>query len=151
MLLHYSVKPVDLASIADAKIANKVNIKYSNSTTTNYEYDAEAKVYKRSVNNKAHKDRKTGEQYTFKNIITYQVRNYNLNDGSGKGRQGIDNVGSGTGYYISEGYAVPITWEKSSRKEKTIYKLADGTELKVNDGNTFIQIQPKGQSLTIEE
>lgn len=151
LLLHYSVKPVDLASIADAKIANKVNIKYSNSTTTNYEYDAEAKVYKRSVNNKAHKDRKTGEQYTFKNIITYQVRNYNLNDGSGKGRQGIDNVGSGTGYYISEGYAVPITWEKSSRKEKTIYKLADGTELKVNDGNTFIQIQPKGQSLTIEE
>ena len=33
-------------------------------------------------------------------------------------------------------------------KEKII-KLENGEELKVNDGNTFIQIQPEGQSLTI--
>ena len=150
LLLHYSPKALDLASIANAKTANKVDIKYSNSTTTNYEYDAEAKVYKRSVNGKAHTDRKTGAQFTAKNIITYQVRNYNLNDGSGKGRQGLDNVGSGSGWYISEGYAVPIKWEKTSRTSKTKYTLEDGTELKVNDGNTFIQIQPVDQSLTIE-
>ena len=150
LLLHYSPKSLDLASIPNAKVANKVDIKYSNLTTSNYEYDAEAKVYNRSVNGKAHVDRKTKKQYTFKNIITYQVRNYDLNDGSGKGRQGFDNVGSGTGWYISEGYAVPIKWSKSDRKSKTVYTLEDGTELKVNDGNTFIQIQPVGQSLTIE-
>lgn len=150
LLLHYSPKSLDLASIPNAKVANKVDIKYSNLTTSNYEYDAEAKVYNRSVNGKAHIDRITEKQYTFKNIITYQVRNYDLNDGSGKGRQGFDNVGSGTGWYISEGYAVPIKWSKSNRKSKTVYTLEDGTELKVNDGNTFIQIQPVGQSLTIE-
>lgn len=151
LLLHYSVKPIDLASVANAKVANKVDIRYSNSTTTNYEYDAEAKVYKRFVNNKVHKDRITGEQYTFKNIITYQVKNYNLNDGSGKGRQGLNNVGSGTGYYISEGYAIPIKWSKSDRKAKTKYTLEDGTELVVNDGNTFIQIQPVNEKLNISE
>ena len=73
----------------------------------------------------------------------------NLNDGSGKGRQGLDNIGSGTGYYISEGYAVPITWEKKDRASQTIYKFEDGSKLKVNDGNTFIQIQPKGETLSI--
>ncbi|MBR5662024.1 MAG: DUF3048 domain-containing protein [Bacilli bacterium] len=151
LLLHYSVKTLDLASIANSQVANKVSIRYSNSNTSSYEYDAEAKVYKRFVNGKVHKDRVTGKQFTFKNIITYQVKNYNLNDGSGKGRQGLNNVGSGTGYYISEGYAIPIKWKKDSRKSKTIYTLEDGSELKVNDGNTFIQIQPTGNKLEITE
>ena len=149
LLLNYSVDPLDLASIANSKTANSVSIKYSGSSVSSYEYDATNKVYKRFVNNKAHVDYVTKNQYTFKNIITYQVNNYNLNDGSGKGRQGFDNIGSGTGYYISEGVAVPIKWSKSSRSAKTKYTFEDGTELKVNDGNTFIQIQPTGQTLSI--
>lgn len=151
LLLHYSNKSLDLASIPNAQVANKVDIRYSNSTTTNYEYDAEAKVYKRSVNGKAHVDRKTKEQFTFKNIITYQVQDVALNDGGTKGRRDIKNIGEGTGYYISEGYAIPIKWKKDSRQSKTIYSLEDGTELKVNDGNTFIQIQPLNEKLTISE
>lgn len=151
LLLHYSDKSLDLASIANSKVANKVDIRYSNSVTSNYEYDPETKVYKRSVNNKAHTDRETKNQYTFKNIITYQVKNYGLDDGSGKGRQGLNNVGEGTGWYISEGYAVPIKWKKEARNKKTIYTLEDGSELKVNDGNTFIQIQPVNEKLNISE
>ena len=55
------------------------------------------------------------------------------------------------GYYISEGYAIPITWKKTSRSSQTEYRVkATGEELVVNDGNTFIQIQPDSQSLTIE-
>lgn len=150
LLLDYSVESVDLASMEGAIPANKVSIRYSNATTSSYEYDPEAKVYNRFVNGKAHTDYVTKNQYTFKNIITYQVNNYNLNDGSGKGRQGLDNIGNGTGYFISEGYAVPITWEKTSRESQTIYKYSDGTKIKVNDGNTFIQIQPKGETLIIE-
>ena len=45
---------------------------------------------------------------------------------------------------------MPITWEKSSRTSQTKYYLENGEELVVNDGNTFIQIQPEGQTLTIE-
>ena len=149
LLLDYSVDSLDLANMENAKIANNVSIKYSKATTSSYEYDETNKIYKRFVNGKAHTDYVTKEQFTFKNIITYQVENYALKDGSGKDRQGFNNIGKGTGYYISEGYAVPITWEKKSRESQTIYKFKDGTELKVNDGNTFIQIQPKGESLKI--
>ena len=151
LLLHYSNKPIDLASVENSKIANKIDIRYSNSVTTNYEYDATNKVYKRSVNNKAHKDRITGKQFTFKNIITYQVKNYNLKDVENKGRQDLNNVGEGSGWYISEGYAIPIKWKKPARDKKTIYTLEDGSELKVNDGNTFIQIQPVNEKLNISE
>ena len=104
----------------------------------------------RDVNGKKHTDYITNEQYHFKNIITYQVKNITLNDGSHKNRQTIDNIGSGKGYYITNGYAIPITWEKKSRAEQTKYRLENGEELVVNDGNTFIQIQPSGKNLEIK-
>ena len=151
LLLKYQAKSLDLANIEGAIPANTVRIPYSTGHLTSYSYDAENKVYKRYQNNTEHKDFVTGLQYTTKNIITYKVHNYTLNDGYAGGRQDLNNIGSGEGYYISEGYAIPITWEKSSRKEQTVYKVkATGKELVVNDGNTFIQIEPDSQSLTIE-
>ena len=151
LLLKYQADPLDLASYEGAVPANTVRIPYSSSHLTSYGYDAENKVYKRYQNHTEHIDYVTGLQYTAKNIITYKVHNYTLNDGYSGGRQGLNNVGSGEGYYISEGYAIPITWEKHSRSSKTIYKVkATGEELVVNDGNTFIQIQPDSQTLTIE-
>ena len=147
-LLNYSIDEVDLSTIEDAKEATKVVIKYSNSLTDKYEYDATNKVYKRFVNNKVHKDDITGDQYTFKNVITYQIKN-SLISGDEKGRQDFKNIGNGEGYYISNGYAVPITWSKDSRSAQTIYKYKNGKEIDVNDGNTFIQIQPLNQTLEI--
>ena len=150
LLLNYSIDELDLSSYVGAIPANNVTIKYSGYITNTYEYDSESGVYKRFVNGEEHTDYVTKEQYTFKNLITYQVDNYTLNDGENKGRQDIENIGEGTGYYISGGYAVPITWEKSSRASQTKYYLESGEELVVNDGNTFIQIQPEDQTLTIE-
>ena len=151
LLLTYQAKSLDLSNYDGAVPANTVRIPYSTSHLTSYGYDAENKVYKRYQNNMEHKDYVTGMQYTAKNIITYKVHNYTLNDGYSGGRQDLNNIGSGEGYYISEGYAIPITWEKTSRSSQTIYKVkATGKELVVNDGNTFIQIQPDSQTLTIE-
>ena len=148
LLLNYTVDEVDLSKMENAKPANEVLIKYSNVNKTGYTYDAENKVYKRTVNGKEHVDYVTKNQYTVKNIITYQVKNTTI-EGGGKGRQTIYNIGSGTGYYITDGYAVPITWTKPSRKSQTVYKYTNGEEIKFNDGNTFIQIQPTNQELTI--
>ena len=120
LLLNYSIDEIDLSKNDDAIVANNVNINYSYSSKTGYTYDPEKKVYLRTVNGKAHKDYVTKEQYTVKNIITYKVKNYTLNDPEKKGRQGLNNIGKGEGYYISNGYAVPITWEKKSRSSKTI-------------------------------
>lgn len=149
LLLNYSADEIDLSKQSGTTEANNVSIKYSSSVTSSYEYDAENKVYKRLVNDKVHKDYVTKEQYTFKNIIAYDVENYTLDDSENKGRQGINNIGTGKGYFISNGYAVPITWEKKSRESQTVYKYLNGEEIVVNDGNTFIQIYPEGQSVKI--
>ena len=150
LLLNYSADEIDLSQLEGAIPANKINIKYSSNTNNNYVYDNENKVYLRSVNGKSQDDYVTGKQLTVKNIIVYSIK-YSGISGDDKGRQTIDNVGSGTGYYISGGYAVPITWHKDSRKSQTIYRYNNGQEITVNDGNTFIQIVPESGSTNIVE
>ena len=150
LLLNYSADEIDLSTNTGASAADDVTLKYSYYHTTSYEYDSENKVYKRSMSGKANVDLQTGKQYTAKNIIVYKVSNYTLNDGSNKGRQELENIGSGSGYYISNGYSVPITWEKTSHSGQTVYKYENGEEITVNDGNTFIQICPMTASITIE-
>ena len=61
----------------------------------------------------------------------------------------LNNTGKGSGYYITNGYAVPITWQKDSRSSKTIYKYEDGTEISVNDGLTWIALQTTKKTLSI--
>lgn len=151
LLLNYSAEEIDLSGNVQAKPADSITLKYSDYHTTSYEYDTENKVYKRSMSGKANVDLETGEQYTAKNIIVYKVNNYALNDGSSKGRQELDNIGSGTGYYISNGYSIPIKWEKTSHSGQTVYKYETGEEITVNDGNTFIQICPTNADIQIKQ
>ena len=149
LLLNYSAIEVDFNSVTGVESADEITLKYSDYHTTSYEYDEESKVYKRSMSGKANVDLKTGKQYTAKNIIVYKVNNYTLG-GENKGRQELENIGSGSGYYISNGYAVPITWEKTSHSGQTVYKYENGEEITVNDGNTFIQIMPTTGTIDIE-
>ena len=146
LLLNYSATSVELPESATE--ATNIDLKYSSSSTTNYVYDSEAKVYKQFVNNKEHTDYETKEQYTVKNIIAYLVGNTSI-AGDNKGRQDLDNIGSGKGYFITEGKAVPITWEKTSRSSQTIYRYEDGTEITVNDGNTWIHLVPTSGNISI--
>lgn len=144
LLLNYSATSVELPD--DSEEATSIDIKYSSSSTTNYVYDSEEQVYKQFVNDEAHTDYETKEQYTVKNIIVYQVATSTIDS---YGRQDIDNIGSGTGYYITEGKVVAITWEKTSRSSQTVYRYENGEEITVNDGNTWIHIVPTSGSISI--
>ena len=149
-LLNYSADEIDMSSLEKSSSANKISLVYSSGTKVYYEYDESNKYYLRSTEIGPHTDYVTKQQYHFKNIIAYQVDNYTINDGENKGRQDIKNIGSGSGYYFSDGYMIPIKWKKDSRSSQTKYTYEDGTELKVNDGNTFIQIVPSSGSIKAE-
>lgn len=150
-VLNYSFDEVDLSKRDDAIKADSVFIDYSAVRNTSYIYDSTNKVYLRSQGTAKksykHKDGITKKQYTAKNIIVYQVKNYRIDSHD---RQALNNIGSGTGYYITNGYAIPITWSKTSRASKTEYRDLNGKEIEVNDGNTYIQIQPLGRELNIK-
>ena len=149
-LLTYSADSIDFSEYTDVKDANNVSITYSYYRTSKYTYDADKKVYLRYMNNTSNVDLVTNNQYEVKNIIVYSLKYSGYCDHGYCAYQKIDNVGSGEGYYITEGYSIPITWEKKSKNEKTVYKVKEtGKELVVNDGNTYIQIYPTSGNLSI--
>ncbi len=149
-LFNYSVEPININDQEDSLLANKAFIKYSSSYSVRYEYDSVSGLYKRFINGNIHKDVESNNQLTAKNIIVINVKGYPDPTNSDKGRITLDNVGTGTGYFITNGYSRPITWEKKSREGQTTYKYADGKEITLNDGNAYIQIQPLDQKTTFE-
>ncbi len=138
-LLNYSTKEVSIQNEDGTNTASNVNIKYSNYQTVSYLYDVDNKYYLRSMNGKEHIDKQTSKQLHYKNIIIEKVSNRSIDN---YGRQDLDTVGSGEGYFITNGSVKNIRWEKSNRTSKSEYTYEDGTKVKFNDGNTFIHIVP---------
>ena len=150
-VLNYVANEVEMpATAVSATSATSVTIPHSNLQTVKYEYDEQNKTYKRYARNKLQTDYITGETVTTKNIIITMCDNYTLNDSENKGRQGLMNIGTFKGYYITEGKAIEIQCTKNARDEQTVYKDLNGKEIEVNDGNTFINICPTDAQLIIE-
>ncbi len=141
----------DEVALEEGKEAISVTIPHSQLQTVKYIYDEENKVYKRYARGKEQKDWDSKNAITTKNIIITFCDNYTLVDKENKGRQGIKNIGTFDGYYITNGKAIPIKCIKNARDEQTIYQDLDGNEIKVNDGNTFVNICPIAAKVTLEE
>ena len=137
-VLKYVTKEVELE---EGVTANTVNVPYATSKVK-FVYDENTKLYQRYVGNVLQKDFLTGEALITKNIIITFANNYTTDEENGYGRQAIENIGSLNGYYITDGKAVKIKCEKTTRRGRTVYKDLSGNEIDVNDGNTYIQIVP---------
>lgn len=149
-ILNYTTDDVTLEENTDAISATTVKIPFSNLQTVTFEYNAETGRYTRYARGKVQTDATDDTNITTKNIIITKAENYTLSDGENKGRQGLKNTGTKDGYYITNGKAIPITCTKSDRSSKTVYKNANGEEIKVNDGNTFFEICPVDANITIQ-
>jgi len=146
-VLNYVTEEVELENGIPA---TEITLPYSSSYKVTYKYDEETKRYTRGYNKTTQKDWVTKELVTTKNIIVTFAKNSRINDGSGKDRQNLSNVGTLKGYYITNGKAIEIECYKASRTAQTIYRDLDGNEIEVNDGNTFVQIVPINAKVNIE-
>ena len=140
----------DEVNLENGKEAVSVTIPHSNLQTVKYVYDEENKVYERYARNKKQTDLNTKQGITVKNIIITFCENYTLTDSENKGRQGLKNIGTFDGYYITNGKAIKIKCEKTARDKKTVYKDLDGNIIEVNDGNTFVNICAPDAKVVIE-
>ena len=140
----------DDVNLDDGQGALSVTIPHSSLQTVKYVYDEQNQVYKRYARNKAQTDWDTGNSITTKNIIITMCDNYTLEDSENKGRQGLKNIGTFNGYYITNGKAIKIKCIKESRNAQTKYQDLQGNEIKVNDGNTWINICPTNAKIVIE-
>lgn len=131
----------------DGTDANRVYLGFSSSGAAEFNYDSASKQYKRSVGGSPHVDELDGAEVTAKNIVVQLVNMGYFPNGV---HRTVDNVGEGTGYYITNGKSIEITWKKDARDSKTVYTDANGNVIKLNPGHTWVEKLDVNKELVIE-
>ncbi|RKM62315.1 DUF3048 domain-containing protein [Butyrivibrio sp. CB08] len=128
---------VDLGAGAVANIVNLAPVfPHNNSMLI---FNGETRTYDYSEYGSVHQDAEDGQVLSFKNVILQNVPFTQLDK---NGYLTYHVVGSGSGYYVTNGKFVPITWKKGSETGFTHYYDASGAEIKLNRGKTYIGIVP---------
>lgn len=140
--------PIDLSAMTDATVCNKLDMaKAYPIDKTYFEYNEEEGVYYRFQYGKAHIDGLNDQQLTFKNIIIQNTKYEQLDEHDYLAFRFLD---GGTGYYITNGQAISITWTKKDDYSPTKYFDKSGNEITLNTGKTMICIVEDGDSVSIE-
>lgn len=137
---HFNFKPAsEQVELADNAIAaNKVT---PGGYTTNkpwFEYNEEDGLYYRFQYGGKHIDDLDGEQLAVKNIIIQNTIGESRDAKDYKLFHVVDE--NKTGYYITNGKAIEITWNKTVDWDKTRYFDKNGNEITLNEGKTWICI-----------
>ena len=121
--------PVNNVDMSNVFLHNKSKLSY-NAATRTYDYYEYGSI---------HQDAEDNQVLTFKNVLLQCVPFTQLDK---NGYLTYNVVGTGAGFYITNGKAVPITWAKGSETGITHYYNADGSEITVNRGKTYIGLLP---------
>lgn len=120
----------------DAAECTELNITYNKSYEVDFEYSSDGD-YKRYVNGERQVDEYYEEKINASNIIIQKVSKEVVDN---YGRIHLNTVSEGTGYFITDGKCIDITWKKDSYRSKTVYLDSRGNEITLNPGQTWIQV-----------
>ncbi len=109
---------------------------------SDFTYNEEDKLYYKMHNGNEHIDFETEEQLAFTNILVFETPIGYMSDYL---RRDMDVKGEDkTGWYLSEGKAIPITWTKAEREDRITLYDEDGEELVINTGKTYMAYCEEG-------
>lgn len=101
-----------------------------------FAYNEEDGLYYRYQYGQPQIDDMTGEQLAYKNVI-FQFAESKTLDHNGY-LSFTTKASNMDGYYITNGRAIPVTWSKTGDFEPTRFYDADGNEIVLNTGKTWI-------------
>lgn len=128
--------PTDLSVQTDSKDCTLVDLPFPHNGSE-LEYDEASGTYLYYEYSKAHIDPENGnKQLAFTNVIL-QCAKHEVYDENGYMFFNLINQ-SGKGYYITGGKAIPVTWEKGHDTDPTKFYDANGNEIKLNTGKTYV-------------
>ncbi len=109
---------------------------FSSRYASGFAYDAAAGVYRKSHNGTPHMDGRTLTQLAFANVLILQTEISARADGY------LMDVAleGGTGWYLSAGARLPLTWKKSADDAPIELFGTDGEVLRLNVGKSYIGI-----------
>jgi len=94
--------------------------------------------YRYQYGTRAHLDAESGYQLSFTNVFILFAPQEKI-EGDTEGRLNVGVVGSGTGYYLTGGKYIPITWSRDSFSSSFVFTTDSGS-FSVAKGKTFITI-----------
>lgn len=142
---HFYEEETDLES---GKRAKNITLPFSNYSTCKLKYSPKKRTYLKFEYNQKHMDVYYKKQLSFKNVIVQFVEESNI-DHNGYQTMKLSNH-SGKGYYMTQGKAQKITWERKESGNKMVYKTSNGNVLTINPGKTYIAVYPENRKQFIE-
>lgn len=130
---------LDLSNEAGAVSASAIELPFPHNSSE-LAYNADDQLYYYSEYGDAHLDPENDNaQLCFKNVLL-QCCDFEVYDENGY--MVYNCIGKDTGYYITNGKAIKVTWSKSSMTSPTQYFDEAGNEIKLNTGKTYIALVP---------
>ncbi len=120
--------------------AAKVTAPLSSAVTAGFAYEPETGLYRKSQYGGPHLDETTGKAVAVKNVFLLYTDVGLMADGVHK----EVNLSKGKGWYLSGGKGEEITFEKPGVTDKLKFYNAQGEELTVTPGSSWICIAPSG-------
>ncbi len=134
---------------AAGQAANTVKVKFSNNKTGVFTYDAQQNAYLVSQHGAPYVDGNTSQQVVVTNVLVVLTDIHTI-PGDKEGRQSVDLVGSGSGYFACGGKCIPITWTKVSPTAPLTYATMDGQSLTLGVGSSYINIIDSDNPVTFQ-
>ena len=142
--------PVDLTDCADVTDATLVDLPFPHNGSY-LEYDEDEQVYDYFEYGEAHVDPgNDNAQLCFKNVL---IQKCTFEEYDEHGYCIFNCIGSGEGYYVTNGKAIKVQWEKNDMNSVTHYYNAQTKEeITLNTGKTYVAFVPDDnwESLVIE-
>lgn len=128
--------------------ADFITIPFSNSYVSVFDYDYKSGEYIKYNADQLHMDELVNQPLTFTNLIIQRTEMFVI-PGDDAGRREVKIIGKGTGYFISKGRKVAITWSKDAYDKPTRYvETKTGKPVEMNPGKTYIAIVSQRQKIT---
>ncbi len=136
-------------AVYEGNDATKISAKFSNYKTGTYTYDEASGLYRIGQYGTTHVDALYNTQLAFKNIFVIHMKS-SVIKGDTAGRLVFNSVGSGEGTYFVNGTATEITWKRDSKYAPFKFYTAEGGELPVVPGDSYVAIVPLDAEVTVE-
>ena len=124
------------------------SVKFSSSKSTSFLYDPGDGLYYLSQYDKEYIDGNDGTQVSATNVLILQTSVSPI-PGDGEGRLEIATTGSGKGYFICGGRYTEINWSRADNSSQFSYTLANGSNLVLGQGKTYICIVPSSMAVEL--
>ncbi len=132
---------------SNAQTATNISIPTFKHTQSNLRYNESTGTYDYYLYGQLQKDGEDDEVVTFNNVLL-QCADYYVYDDHGYLIYLYYNQTDTQGYYITNGEAIKVTWQKAVSNDKLDYEITkffdeNGNEIQINPGKTYIALVPQ--------